>query len=179
MVNNWLSDGVGMGMGASRSVMFVLFHGVNTTIMANLKWPILCHWTWSWEEALIIRARTSMYQLQHSTIQSGTLCSCICEVDKPYSTTQSQSSQHALASFKYKLWPPHDCSNYFQDSLSHPFKSYLCQEPSLATPAPTKLSLLLIYPNTYLHHTPWILFAHGISWWFSVHDLLVTSLQFL
>lgn len=179
MVNNWLSDGVGMGMGKSRSVMFVLFCGVNTTIMANLKLPLLCHWTWSWEETLIIRARTSMYQLQHSTTQSGTLCNCICEVDKPPSTTQFQSSQHALASFKYKLWPPHNCSNYFQNSLSNSFKSYLIQGPFLATPAPTKFSLLLFYPNIYLHHTPWILFAHGVSWWLSVHDLLVTSLQFL
>lgn len=43
MVNHWLSDGVGMGMGAARSVMFVLCHGVNAAIMANLKRPILCH----------------------------------------------------------------------------------------------------------------------------------------
>lgn len=137
-----------MGMGESRSVMFVFFHGVNTTIIANPKLPILCHWTWSWEETLIIRARTTMYQVQHSTIQSRTRCNCIGEVDKPQSTTQSQSSRHALASFKYQLWPPHDCSNYFQHNLANPFKSYLSQEPSLVTPAPTKFSLLLIYPNT-------------------------------
>lgn len=46
-----------------------------------------------------MRARTSVYWLQHTTGQSGTLCDRFCETDKTRSTTQSESSQHAPA------WP--------------------------------------------------------------------------